>query len=215
MNRKKTQPPIKVSKETDISTVPLDQLRSAMTRGVVGPHLAAARVILASEKTSGFGDDIDIAELGSCLQKQIQAANRGNLKHVEAMLMTQATALQSLFVRLAERGMDCDEIPGFEVNMRLALRAQNQCRTTLETLSAIKNPPVVYAKQANVTTGPQQINNGAPAASQAREIEIEQTQLSGGNHELLPNTRASQVEGRVDSALAPLGKLNRAKNRRG
>lgn len=43
--------------------------------------------------------------------------------------------------------------------MRLALKAQGQCRTTLETLAAIKNPPVVFAKQANIANGPQQVNN--------------------------------------------------------
>lgn len=40
---------------------------------------------------------------------------------------------------------------------RMALKAQNQCRMTLETLATIENPPVVFARQANVTTGPQQI----------------------------------------------------------
>src|SRR5690606_26950893 len=47
--------------------------------------------------------------------------------------------------------------------MRLALKAQSQCRTTLETLAAIKNPPVVFAKQANIAHGPQQVNNGSAA----------------------------------------------------
>jgi hypothetical protein len=58
----------------------------------------------------------------------------------------------------------------------MALRAQSQCRATLETLAAIKNPPIVYARQANVTTGPQQINNGV-ASPRAREIENEQTRF--------------------------------------
>jgi hypothetical protein len=45
--------------------------------------------------------------------------------------------------------------------MRMAMRAQNQCRMTLETLATIKNPPVVYAKQANINNGgQQQVNNG-------------------------------------------------------
>lgn len=34
-------------------------------------------------------------------------------------------------------------------------KAQSQCRATLETLAAIKNPPVIYAKQANISNGPQ------------------------------------------------------------
>ena len=41
-------------------------------------------------------------------------------------------------------------------------QAHAQCCRTLEVLSAMKNPPLVLARQANVTTGPQQINNGTP-----------------------------------------------------
>lgn len=215
MTRKKTSPSVKVPDEIDFSKIPLEEIRRTVTRQVAGPRMAATRVILASEKKSGYGEDIDFAELGFCLEDQIKAVNKGDMSHVEAMLIAQATGLQTLSTRLIERAMAHDQIPGFEVNMRMALRAQNQCRTTLETLAGIKNPPVVYAKQANVTTGPQQINNGVAAPSQVREIVIDQTQLSEGNHELLPDTRASQAEGRVNQAMAPVGKINRSKIRRG
>ena len=47
-----------------------------------------------------------------------------------------------------------------ETYVRLALKAQAQCRATLETLATIKNPPVVYARQANIAAGRQQVNNG-------------------------------------------------------
>ena len=60
------------------------------------------------------------------LRRQAEAANRGDLKNAEAMLMNQATALQSLFARLAERAMGCDQVVPFEANMRMALRAQSQ-----------------------------------------------------------------------------------------
>jgi hypothetical protein len=111
--------------------------------------------------------------------------------------------------------MSHDQIPGFDANMRMALRAQSQCRATIETLAAIKNPPIVYARQANVTTGPQQINNSMAAPTRAREIETEQTQLSKGNHELLQDTRALQAESRVNSTLEALGEIDRAKISRG
>ena len=39
--------------------------------------------------------------------------------------------------------------------MRIALKAQSQCRATLETLAAVKNLPVVFARQANIAQGPQ------------------------------------------------------------
>jgi len=52
--------------------------------------------------------------------------------------------------------------------MRLALRAQSQCRATLETLAVIKNPTTVaYVRQANIANGPQQVNN---APQTAREV---------------------------------------------
>ena len=93
------------------------------------------------------------------------------------MLMNQATALQTLFARLAERGMACTEVVPFETNMRIALRAQSQCRATLETLAALKNPPVVFARQANIAHGSQQVNNATPAPSRTRENEITPSRL--------------------------------------
>jgi hypothetical protein len=56
-----------------------------------------------------------------------------------------------------------------ESYFKMALKAQNQCRMTLETLSNIKNPPVVYAKQANIANGPQQVNNGPTRAREANQ----------------------------------------------
>lgn len=44
--------------------------------------------------------------------------------------------------------------------MKLALKAQSQCRSTLQAISKIKNPMIVgYVRQANVAYGPQQVNN--------------------------------------------------------
>ena len=182
---------------------------------VTSPELAAYRVINQVENKTGIGEDIDVPTLMAHLRDQGKAVNRGDLSQAEAMLMNQATALQSLFARLAERAMGNDTVSAFEANMRMALRAQNQCRSTLETLAAIKNPPVVYARQANVTTGPQQINNGTEALSRAREDETGQTQLSGQSHELLSDARASGQASRVNPTLETLGEIHRAEVPRG
>jgi hypothetical protein len=72
--------------------------------------------------------------------------------------------------------------------MRMALRAQNQCRATLQTLAAIKNPPVVFANRANIASGPHPVNNGIP--SRTRENESAQTKLSGTGNELIPDASA-------------------------
>lgn len=166
-----------------------DQGRS-YAKLITSSEFSAYRVI-GLMQPSKIADDIDTPTLMEILREQAAAAQSGDLAHAEAMLMNQASALQAVFVRLSERAMEQSQMPNIEGFMRMALRAQSQCRATLETLAAIKNPPIIYARQANVTTGPQQINNSAEPPSQTRKIENEQTQLSGGIHELLPDTRAS------------------------
>jgi hypothetical protein len=116
---------------------------------------------------------------------------------------------------LVEKGMSGLTLPTFEINMRMALRAQNQCRATLETLAAIKNPPVVFAKQANVTTGPQQVNNGVPAPAHVREIEIGQSQLlTEIHHGQRLDIGAPGEAVSLDPAMATVGEVDRPKKRR-
>ena len=103
--------------------------------------------------------------------------------------------------------------------MRLALKAQGQCRATLETLAAIKNPPVVFARQANINNGgQQQVNNGAlPAISEepthAVKPEFRQTGLLGASDGQWMDTRAAGTAGSADPHLAPMGAIDRADDR--
>ena len=190
-----------------------DEKGRAYASLINSPELAAYRVI-GMMQPKYFGEGIDAPTLLETLRDQAAAVQSGDLARAEAMLINQASSLQALFVRLSERAMEQTQMPNLEGFMRLALRAQSQCRATLETLAAIKNPPIVYARQANVTTGPQQINNGAAAPTRAREIENVQSQLSRGTHELLPDTRASGNASRVNPALETLGEFDRAEVRR-
>lgn len=155
-----------------ITVVGKDQTKEEQAREyartMVSPELAAFRVLRGSDSkgdTCNLWDKLDEPSLTDELRAQAEAVNRGEMDRVEAMLINQATGLQNLFARLVGRGMGCDHAPAFEANLRIALRAQSQCRATLETLAAIKNPPVVFAKQANINQGGgnQQVNNGTPA----------------------------------------------------
>jgi hypothetical protein len=139
---------------------------------------------------------------------------QNDLTHVEDMLMGQAVGLQALFVRLTEGAMAADETTNYDLKLRYALRAQAQCRATLETLATIKNPPVLFARQANVSNGPQQINNGPvthrSTPSHARENENGQSELSGEGIELPQDTGTPALACRADTPLAPVGELDRA-----
>lgn len=188
------------------------------TAVMITPEMAAFRVIRGVEQKSGNWEGMDVPALMDELRDHAAAVNRGDLSQAEAMLMNQATALQSLFAWLAERGMGCDQVPGFEANMRMALRAQSQCRATLETLGAIKNPPIVYAKQANIANGPQQVNNGVPASpppTLAREEKIIQSNellTDGVEHVPTLDNRGTATAGGADKELATLGSLDRPKD---
>lgn len=174
---------------------------------ITSPELAAHRIV-SMMQPKNIAEDIDTPGMLDTLRDQAAAVQRGDLAHAEAMLINQASALQALFVRLSERAIEQTHMPNLEGFMRLALRAQSQCRATLETLSAIKNPPVIYAKQVNQTTGPQQINNG----TQARGIENEPSKQAG---QLLPDAGASALDGRISPTLEALGEIDRAEVARG
>lgn len=126
------------------------------------------------------------------------------------MLAAQATALQTLFARLTERAMEQTTMPNIEGFMRLALRAQSQCRATLETLASIKNPPMIYAKQINQTTGPQQINNAVVSPSQARQIENTPNKLLEGDNGKWLDAGTTGTTSGVDSEMAPVGAVDGA-----
>lgn len=182
---------------------------------MTSPELAAFRVINGVEQNSGIEKQIDVPTLMETLREQAKGVNCGNLAEAEAMLMNQATALQSLFARLIENAFSAKQLPQFDAFMRLALRAQNQCRATLETLSAIKNPPVVIAKQANIAHGHQQVNNGIaiPASkADARENEIRPNELlreerygaamdAGATGSAISNDSEMATVGEVDGTL--------------
>jgi len=191
-----------------------DEKGRAHANLVTSPEFAAYRIV-GIMQPKDLADEIDAPGMLATLRDQAAAAQRGDLSHAEAMLINQASALQALFVRLSERAIDQSHVPNFESFMRMALRAQSQCRATLETLAAIKNPPTVYARQANVTTGPQQINNGTAAPSRAREIKSEQTQLLRGSHGEWMDSGTEGAAIPSYSTVEALGEIDRAEVRRG
>jgi len=180
-------------------------ISSPMVRGAVTVH-----------SFSGLFGETDLGALIGELQKQSRRVHDNDLRRAESMLITQAHALDAIFNELARRSaMNMGEyLDATERYMRLALKAQNQCRATLETLATVKNPPVLFAKQGNIANGPQQINNGQPNPACEKTI-TEQTQLSRGDDELLPDTRTSQAASRVNPPLEAMGEIDRAKVPRG
>ncbi len=94
------------------------------------------------------------------MREKVAKVNAGDLKDLESTLTVQASSLDAIFNLMAMRASGSDTMPKLEIYMRLALKAQAQCARTIEVLAAMKNPPVIFARQANISNGNQQVNNG-------------------------------------------------------
>jgi hypothetical protein len=166
---------------------------SGMAEYVTSPEFPASLVVQAYNK----GGNLNQLALMEQLQVQHKNLAAGNQTQAENMLMSQAVALQSIFARLALRAEETTGDSQLQTLLGLALRAQNGCRATLETLGNLRNPrQATFVKQANIARGPQQVNNGAAAAPSSpalaqEESSISANKLSGANHELLEDTRAA------------------------
>jgi hypothetical protein len=202
-----------------VSSVPGEPQERTIARALLSPSVQAAFTVKTLEKS-----DRDIEGLIGELDAQINAVNSGDMKRAEAILVAQAHTLNQLSNNLTRQALMQEYLPQYEVHLKLALKTQSQARATLETLAALKNPPVVYARQANVSTGPQQINNGLGVGQNdprghtyphAGDFESAQNQLSEGNRELLPDTGTSAPASRANPALETLGEIDRAEVSRG
>lgn len=151
MTTQKITEPKNNSKQKETNTT------STTAKITLGPSVNAAAVI--TEYGSPFGEQ-DISALIDSLNDSIDRVLTGNMRGCEAMLVSQAHALQSIFMNLSRRAIKQEYLKNYETYLKLALKAQSQCRATLETLATIKNPPIVFAQQANIAQGHQQINNG-------------------------------------------------------
>ena len=191
--------------ECPVGTTPEETARE-YGRLITKPEIHGFRVIKAAEEP-GLASQIDTPGLISALQEQIQAVNSGDLKHAEAMLIMQATSLQTLYSRLAERAMAQDSLLAMEPLLKLALRCQNQSRQTLETLATVRNPPLVVARQANIATN-LQVNNGGNDP-RAGKNENPQTQLLREGHGTTVDSSGAATPIGIDPAMETVGALHR------
>lgn len=136
--------------------------------------LATAGMLGNSRTVMDFGrntfGEVSLVHCMEALEAAGKALDNNDLKPAVTMLTAQAVALDAIFSELARRSAQNmgTYLDATERYLRLALKAQSQCRATLETIATIKNPPIVIARQANFNQGgQQQINNGSTTSGTA------------------------------------------------
>lgn len=175
------------------------------------PSVNAASVV--SEYGKMFGEQ-DISTVMDELSTSMESLKTNDLSRCENMLLGQAHALQSMFTHLSRRAINQESMKNIEAFLRMAFKAQNQCRMTLETLATIKNPPIIYAKQTNINHGNQQVNNGGSTPSHAEKTKTSPNELLEENaHDTeWLDTRAPSKTSRTNQAMATVEKVQRRKN---
>jgi hypothetical protein len=127
------------SNTVQVSGDPAERPR-LLAQFAVTPTLQGASTIKRWSRVAG---ELDVSGLIDELRQQAATASSGDLKRQEAMLAIQAHTLDTIFNELARRSwanVDGGYMEAGERYMRLALKAQSQCRTTIETLAEMKNP---------------------------------------------------------------------------
>lgn len=188
------------------------QALAALALSAAVPNAMTARFFASAS----FGP-LDINASVETLQAACNRAADGNLADMEAMLAAQVYALNNIFNELARKALvHLGEGPAvFDSLMRLAFKAQAQCRSTTQALADIKHPrPVAFVKQANIAHGPQQINNSAmQSAAESKPQKSEKSSnelLEGGDHEPWLDTGTTGTAGGLDISLAALELIQRA-----
>jgi hypothetical protein len=106
---------------------------------------------------------LDLDQLCDHFVGALKRFHYGDIRGVENALRCQAATLDRIFNAFIRRGCREDAPEYREMEFRIAFRAQSQFRATLATLAAIKNPArVAFVNQANIASGPQQVNNRGP-----------------------------------------------------
>ena len=200
---------VKASNEVELETMTAQTL----TR----PEIGAAAIM---EKWQP--DTYDVNVLADELAVQIKAVNQGDMQRTEGLLISQAQALDAIFTNLMRRSVSQTNATHWEMYMRMGMKAQSQCRATLQVLAEMKNPrPVAFVKQANINNGGnQQVNNGValdtiPSPAPARENETEKNKLLEGmtNGCTFMDAGTTQATGRGNKALEPVEIIDRTKKR--
>jgi hypothetical protein len=183
------------------------------------PSLNAALVMTAYQGNIA-GADVDLPALVNGLRESCANVKDGDLSSLEAMLVGQAIALQTIFTSLAQRAQAQEYLPQLEAFLTLALKAQAQSRSTIQALAELKFPrQVAFVKQANISHGPQQVNNGevrqaarARGKKQIAQNKLLEDKTDGGTY---LDAGTATAAGRGDTALETVGKLDRAQKRGG
>jgi len=133
----------------------------ALARAMLGPGIRHGQI------TSAFSNKVlgpkisapDVNDYTETLDVVLAQTERGDLAIATGLLTAQAVALDSMFTEFARRAAsNMGEYMGAaETYARLAMKAQSNCRATLETLAKLHQPREQTVRHVHVNEGGQAV----------------------------------------------------------
>ena len=182
-------------------------------------------IVIDAYQGNIMGADPDLMTLVDGLNDTFKEVRAGDMQTMEAMLISQATALQTIFTSLARKAQSQEYMKHYESFLGLALKAQAQSRATISALVDLKHPrQAMFVKQANIANGAQQVNNGTAQQGQgehhahAKENQTPQNKLlevEHGQQGIRMDARTAKKAKRGHQAVEAVETVHRAKKPRG
>jgi len=151
----------------------------------------------------------DLQETINSLEITIKEIGDDDLSAIESILISQAKSLEAIFANSIIRANKCEYMQNYEAHMHIALKAQNQSRSTLQTLIQLKQPnQTTFVKQANISQGHQQVNNHSEKNLILQNKLLEANQNGCKKVDRMPKKATK----RVDSSMEAMDKIDRSQD---
>ena len=189
--------------------------------------------LLSIDMLNGRIDGQDMDTMKAVVNEQraiIDRVRGGDMADMEALLVGQALTLQAMFTKYGGLiNANTNNLKACQAVFNMAMKAQAQSRATVQALVELKYPKsVVITKQANISHGHQQVNNGVDgggfdtstrARTHAGKIQNEPNELyrsidNDTTGERM-DSRAQGTHGRTDKDMETVATQHGRKNSRG
>lgn len=168
-------------------------------------------------KNTNFGEndfgesiELDVKTATETMKKVSDKVKNGDLSSLEEMLTCQAYSLQTLFMTMLSKVSGTTNADHIELLSKIALKSQNQCRTTIATLSEMKNPKrATFIKQLN-QANQMQVNNDDSEAKNLKKNTNPANELLEKTHGERLDTRTTSETISNDDEIKAMGDINRA-----
>lgn len=176
-------------------------------KGLLVTSAAMMNAAAAEPFANDILNDVSLISIADGLKQNIKAVQSGDMASIEAMLIGQAQALQTIFVSLGRKAASQTHLNQYTAFMNLALKAQSQSRATIQALTELKYPKqVAFVKQANISHGHQQVNNATNTNANAQEIKNAPNKLLEAENGEWLDTGTQGTTSRVNKTMATVEK---------